>query len=112
MKELEAEKIKESLFKGYSFLSNYIQKIILIEDLKYSFKELFKIYVFGKIINIFNEKFVLLIITNIVMLYAPIEDCSEHFLFKVKMSIKQIIEGVICLINCFIPKYEEIQKEE
>ncbi len=112
MKELETEKIKESLFKGYSELSKYLEKIISFVDCKYSFIELFKIYISGKVINIFNEKFLLLIITNVVILYAPIEDFTDHFLFKSKMAIKQTIEGILCLINCFIPKYEEIQKEK
>jgi len=41
------------------------------------------------------------------MFYAPLEDYSDHFLFKAKMAVIQTIEGVIGLISCFIPKYEE-----
>ena len=61
----------------------------------------------AKIINILNEKFILLIITNIIMFYAPLENYSDHFLFKAKMAVIQTIEGTIGLISCLIPKYEE-----
>ena len=61
----------------------------------------------AKIINILNEKFILLIITNIIMFYAPLENYSDHFLFKAKMAVIQTIEGIIGLISCLIPKYEE-----
>ena len=52
LKEVESEKIKESLFKGYVWISKYFQKIVSFEDIKYSFTEMFKIYAFGKFINI------------------------------------------------------------
>jgi len=90
---------------------NYNQKIISFEDYKYSSKKLFEIYLIGKIINIFNEKFILLIITNIIIFYWPIENYTDHFLFKGKIAIKQTIEGSLAIINCFIPKYEEPKKD-
>ena len=69
-------------------------------------------YIIGKVINIINEKFILLIVTNIIMLYAPIESYSDHFLFKAKMAIIQTIEGILGIINCLIPKYEDPQKKK
>ena len=108
-KEIDKEQIRESLIKSCSCFSNYIQKIVSFEDYKFSLIQLFKLYVYAKIINIFNEKFILLIVTNIIMFYAPLENYSDHFLFKAKMAVIQIIEGTIGLISCFIPKYEEPQ---
>ena len=35
---------------------------------------------------------------NIIIFYAPIENKSEHFLFKIKMAIKQTFEGIIGLV--------------
>ena len=67
-------------------------------------------YIIGKIINIINEKFILLIATNIIMFYAPIENYTDHFLFKAKMAIIQTIEGILGIVNCLIPKYEEPKK--
>jgi hypothetical protein len=69
-------------------------------------------YIIGKIINILNDKFLLLIVTNIIMLYAPIENYTDHFLFKAKMAVVQTIEGILGIVNCLIPKYEEPKKEK
>ncbi len=63
-----------------------------------------------KVVNIINDKFMLLIIMNIVIFYAPIENITDHFLFKAKMAVKQTFEGIIGLIECLIPRYEEPKK--
>ena len=62
--------------------------------------------------NIFNEKLILFIIINVIIFYSPIEDKSEHFLFKIKMMVKQTIEGIIGLIIVVIPKYEAPKEKE
>ncbi len=111
-KNFDVEKIKEILFKSYMCTMNYFQSIISFDDYKFSFFEIFKLYIITKIINIINEKFLLLIIINIIMLYAPIENKCEHFLFKGKMAVKQTIEGTLGLLNCFIPKYIEEKKKD
>ena len=111
-KNIDFEKNKEILFKSYICTMNYFQSIISFDDYKFSFFELFKIYIITKIINIISEKFLLLIIINIIMLYAPIENKCEHFLFKGKMAVKQTIEGTLALLNCFIPKYVDEKKED
>ena len=111
-KELDTEKIKENLFKGHSSLCKYIKKVTSLEDYTFTLIEIIKIYLISKVINILNEKFILLIITNIVMFYAPIEDKTDHFLFKAKMAVKQTFEGILGLLSCLIPKYEEPQKEK
>ena len=111
-KELDTEKIKENLFKGHSSLYKYIKKVTSLEDYTFTFIEIIKIYLISKAINILNEKFILLIITNIVMFYAPIEDKTDHFLFKANMAVKQTFEGIFGLLSCLIPKYEEPQKDK
>ena len=72
---------------------------------------MFKIYAFGKFINIINDKFILFIATNIVILYSPLEDMTDHFLFKAKTAVMQTIEGVFGILSCFITKYVEPKKE-
>ena len=62
--------------------------------------------------NILNEKLILFIIINVIIFYSPIEDKSEHFLFKLKMTVKQTIEGIIGLIIAVIPKYEAQKEKE
>ena len=104
---MNKDEIQEAIYKNYSCFSNYIQKIVSFDDYKFSLIQLFKLYMSAKIINILNEKFILLIITNIIMFYAPLENYSDHFLFKAKMAVIQTIEGTIGLISCLIPKYEE-----
>ena len=49
---------------------------------------------------------------NIIIFYAPIENKNEHFLFKIKMAIKQTFEGIIWLAIAFIPKYEPPKNKE
>ena len=104
---MNKDEIQEAIYKNYSCFSNYIQKIVSFDDYKFSLIQLFKLYISAKVINILNEKLILLIITNIIMFYAPLENYSDHFLFKAKMAVIQIIEGIIGLISCLIPKYEE-----
>lgn len=60
-----------------------------------------------KITSILNDKFIILLILNIVVLYAPLEKNCPHFLFKCRMTFRQIIEGAIGTLDCVIPKYVE-----
>ena len=60
-----------------------------------------------KITSVLNDKFIILLILNIVVLYAPLEKNCPHFLFKCRMTFRQIIEGVIGALDFLIPKYEE-----
>ena len=62
--------------------------------------------------NILNEKLILFIVINLIIFYSPIENKSEHFLFKLKMAVKQTIEGIIGLIIAIIPKYEAPKEKE
>ena len=68
---------------------------------------LIQTYILKKITSWFSDKFILYIMLNVLLLYAPLEKKCPHFLFKCRMSFKQIIEGIIGLIDCLIPKYEE-----
>ena len=86
--------------------------MISLEDYTFTFAEILKLYLINKVINTINEKFLLLIITNIIMFYAPIENITDHFLFKAKMAVKQTFEGIFGLVTCLIPKYEEPKKEQ
>ena len=59
-----------------------------------------------KIAGYLGDKFILLIILNIFVLYHPINKKFPHFLFLSRMYIKQVIEGIIGILECFIPRYE------
>ena len=65
-----------------------------------------------KIASLFGDRFILFIVLNIFIFYAPIEKKFPHFLFYSRMYLKQIIEGPIGILECFIPRYTEEQEKE
>ncbi len=60
-----------------------------------------------KVASWVGDRFILLIVLNIFIFYAPIEKEFPHFLFVSRMYIKQIIEGIVAILECLIPRYEE-----
>ena len=109
-KEIKNEEIKKYIFDACLDAINYFKKIVSLEDCKFTLKELAKLYVIMKVINIINEKFLIYIIINIIIFYAPLDHYSHHFLFKAKMAVKQTFEGILGILECLIPKYEEPKK--
>ena len=91
---------------------NFIKNTISCEDKFYTFITLIQVYIIMKITSLFNDKFMIYLILNIVMLYAPLEKKCPNFLFKCRITLKQVIEGVIGLLECMIPKYVENTKKE
>jgi len=81
-------------------------------SISYSIKMIIVLYVISKIINWFNEKFIAWIVLNILLFYGPIEKRYPFFLFRSRMFIQQIFEGVIGILYCFIPSYEPKKIEE
>ena len=91
---------------------NFFKKAISCEDKLYTIVIIIQVYILMKITSLFNDKFMIYLILNIVMLYAPLEKKCPNFLFKCRITLKQIIEGVIGLLECMIPKYVENTKKE
>ena len=91
---------------------NFIKKTISCEDKFYTVIILIQVYILMKIFSFFNDKFILYLALNIIILYAPFEKKCPHFLFKCRIALKQVIEGVIGLLECLIPKYEENNKNQ
>ena len=85
----------------------FYQKIIEFKDPYYSIKMLIILYIISKIVNLFNEKFLAWIILNLLIFYGPIEKKYPYFLFKSRMFVQQIFEGIIGVICCIIPSYEQ-----
>ena len=65
-----------------------------------------------KFANLVGDRFILLVVLNIFIFYAPLDKKCPHFLFVSRMYVKQIIEGIFGLIECFIPRYEEEKKKK
>jgi len=101
LKELKDAKI---------YFINFIKKTIECQDTYYTLRVLIETYLLMKITSFFNDRFILFIFLNIILLYAPLEKNFPHFLFKIRMTFRQIIEGLIGLADCLIPRYEEENK--
>ena len=86
--------------------------MISFEDKLFTTSVIIKLYLLLKISSFIGDKIILLFITNLCLFYAPLEKNFPHFVFKCRMSIKQIIEGILVLIQCIIPKYEEEPKKQ
>ena len=84
-----------------------IRRIIFFEDLIYSLTAFIEIFLFIKIIKRINMIFLCLIIGNIFIFYSPIDKKYPKFLFRIRMFIKEIIEGILCVIITLIPKCEK-----
>lgn len=54
----------------------------------------------------FRRKIFFTLIINIILLYAPIEENFPHFIFMIRMFIRQMIEGIVGVIYCLISKGE------
>jgi len=95
------------------YLINFIKKVISLEDKLFTTRVLIELYLLLKFSKFLSDKIILLIIANICLFYAPLEKKFPHFIFKCRISFEQIIEGIIVLIQCIIPRYiEEPQKQE
>ena len=86
---------------------DFVKKVISCEDLFYTIVTIVEVFLLMKITALFHDKFILLVGINIILLYAPLEKYYPHFLFKIRMSFTQIVEGVIGVLECVIPRYEE-----
>ena len=85
-----------------SICSN-IKDIFLFKDLLYTLTALIEIFLFYKIIKRINGIFICIIIGNIIFFYSPLEKKYPKFLFRIRMFIKEIIEGILCLFAILIP---------
>ena len=93
-------------------LNSNLKKIIYFDEPFYSLIVFIELYIFWKISKLFNDKIILLVIGNVLIFYSVIEKKYPRFLFRCRMFVKEIIEGVLISINTFIPKYEEVKNVE
>ena len=103
----EVNGIYKELYGAKEYFVNFIKKTISCEDKLYTSRVLIETYLLMKITYFLSDKFIILLILNVIIMYAPLEKNFPHFLFKCRMTFRQVIEGIIGLIECIIPKYEE-----
>ena len=89
-----------------------MKKTISLEDKLYTTRVFIEFYLLMKITSFLSDKFIILFISNICIFYSIIDKKFPYFLFKCRMSVKQIIEGIIILLICIIPRYEEKEIEK
>ena len=89
-----------------------IKKAISCEDKMYSIVFFIEVYILMRITSWLSDKFIIYIILNILISYAPLEQRCPHFIFKSRMAFKQVIEGIIGLLSCVIPKYEDPKEKK
>ena len=88
-----------------------MKKTISLEDKIHTSRVLIELFLLMKISSYFSDQMILLIISNICIFYSILDKKYPHFLFMFRMSIKQIIEGIIVVLICIIPNYEKKEKE-
>ena len=110
--EEEIKKIAKELYSLKNTLHLKFKQIISFYEPFYTLIAFVELFIFWKICKLFNDKLILLLVGNVLIFYSFIEKKYPRFLFRCRMFVKQIIEGIISSIITFIPKYEEIKNEQ
>ena len=86
------------------------RKIISLEDPSSTIRTFVYIYSCLLLSILLGDKFILLLILNILIFYTPINNKFPLFIFNTIMTLKQTIEGILGILESFIPRY--IDKKE
>ena len=86
------------------------RKIISLEDPSSTIRSLIYTYILLLLSKLLGDKFIIFFMLNIFVFYAPINDKFPNFIFNSIMYIKQTIEGIFGILECFIPRY--VDKKE
>ena len=86
------------------------RKIISLEEPSSTIRTFVYIYSCLLLSLLLGDKFILLLILNILIFYTPINNKFPNFIFNTIMTLKQTIEGVLGILESFIPRY--IDKKE
>ena len=78
-------------------------EIIIFKNLLYTLTALIEICIFWNIYRRTNGIIFVLILGNILIFYSPIDKRCPKFLFRIRMFIKEIIEGILVVLSCLIP---------
>ena len=101
----------KDLFRVKNDLYTNFLKIVNLEEPFYTLIALIELYLFWKVSKVMNDKIIILIIGNVIIFYSMIEKKYPKFLFRCRMFVKEIIEGVLSAIMALFPKYEEKKRK-
>ena len=113
--EIQKENIDEiaKMFsKGNEDLKKYLNDIISLKDTSYTIQMLILLYFFSGIANLLGDRFIIFLILNVLLFYVPLDKNFPHFLFNIFIVCKQYFEGILGIIICLIPKYEDKKEDE
>ena len=108
--ESNKNKIIKELIEFVTYTWDTIKKAFSFKDKLYTIRIFIEVFLLFKILPILGGKIIVFIILNIIILYYPLESKCPYFLFKFRMSFRQIIEGILGLILCLIPFNEKKEK--
>ena len=77
-------------------------EIIIFKNLLYTLTALIEICIFWNIYRRTNGIIFVLILGNTIIFYSPIDKRCPKFLFRIRMFIKEIIEGILVVLSCLI----------
>ena len=103
----------KKLFISQPMSGKTIEEITSLQDCSKTIRFTLADYGILKFLSLFPLFFIFWVLMNLALLYAPINKFCPNFIFRGFIAVKQILEGVIGVIECLIPKYvEEEQKEK
>ena len=110
--ESNKNKIIKELIGFIRYTWDSIKKAFSFKDKLYTIRIIIEVFLLIKILPILGAKFILFIVLNIIVLYAPLDKKCPHFLFQFRMSFRQIIEGILGILLCLIPLNEKKTKKD
>ena len=86
------------------------RKIIRLEDPSSTIRSFIYTYLCLLLSKLLGDKFIIFFMLNIFVFYVPINNIFPNFIFNSIMYVKQTIEGIFGIVECFIPRY--VDKKE
>ena len=108
--EIKEEPKKNFNEQDINKIRERFRKIIRLEDPSSTIRSFIYTYLCLLLSKLLGDKFIIFFILNIFVFYAPINDKFPNFIFNSIMYVKQTIEGIFGIVECFIPRY--VDKKE
>ena len=108
--EIKEEPKKNFNEQDMNKIRERFRKIIRLEDPSSTIRSFIYTYLCLLLSKLLGDKFIIFFILNIFVFYAPINDKFPNFIFNSIMYVKQTIEGIFGIVECFIPRY--VDKKE
>ena len=105
--EIKEEPKKNFNEQDMNKIRERFRKIIRLEDPSSTIRSFIYTYLCLLLSKLLGDKFIIFFILNIFVFYAPINDKFPNFIFNSIMYVKQTIEGIFGIVECFIPRYDD-----